>query len=463
MVMEKTKSPFVYERKNAWHTSDRTLYYDFAEEYKMFLDKGKTERECVSFAERILEDKGFVALEKANARPGCRFYVSAGGKNIIAGILGCDDFTLGMNLTAAHIDSPRLDLKPLPLEEDSGMALLKTHYYGGIKKFYWLNIPLALHGRVIKNDGTVIDIVIGEDESDPVFTINDLLIHLSQKIQGEKKLLEGIEGENLKVVFASIPLEDVEGDKVKAGALALLHEKYGICEEDLISAEIEIVPAFKARDVGIDRSMVGGYGQDDRVCSFATLRALIDAGECRRTTLAVLVDKEEIGSFGVSGIRSRFLYNTIGEIGLLCGKDRDADIRRALWNSFALSADVGALVNPIYKEAFDVMNGAIIGNGVVIKKYTGARGKSGASDASAEYVGKIRKIFNDNGVVWQPCLLGKVDQGGGGTVAHYIAELGVAVVDCGVGVDGMHSPYEVTSKADIYHAYLGYKAFFKNA
>jgi len=461
--MEKSKSPFLYERKNAWLHGDRDAYFKFADEYKNFLDMGKTERECVAYAEKSLGAQGFVALDKAVNRPGSKFYASAGGKNLIAGIIGTESFTKGVNLIAAHIDSPRLDLKPLPLEEDSSMALLKTHYYGGIKKYYWLNIPLALHGRVVKGDGTPVDIVIGENESDPVFTINDLLIHLSQKIQGEKKLLEGIEGENLKVLFASIPLDDVEGDKVKAGALALLNSRYGISEEDLISAELEIVPAFKARDIGIDRSMIGGYGQDDRVCSYASLRALVDTGECSRTTIAVLVDKEEIGSCGISGIRSRFLYNTIGDIGELCGITRDAEVRRALWNSFSISADVGAVVNPMYKEAFDVMNTGIIGNGVVIKKYTGARGKSGASDASAEYMGKIREIFNRNGVVWQPSLLGKVDQGGGGTVAHYIAEMGLTVVDSGVGVDGMHSPYEVTSKADLYHAYLGYKAFYKDA
>lgn len=461
--MDKSKSPYLYERKNAWLDGDRNNYFSFAEQYKIFLDQGKTERECVTFAETYLIENGFVHLNDASAKPGTAFYVSAGGKNIIAGIIGREPFTQGLNLIAAHIDSPRLDLKPLPLEEDSSMALLRTHYYGGIKKYYWLNIPLAIHGRVIRHDGSAVDIVIGENDDDPVFTINDLLIHLSQKIQGEKKLLEGIEAENLKVLFASIPLEQAEGERVKAGALALLHEKYGICEEDLISAELEVVPAFKARDIGIDRSMTGGYGQDDRACSYAALRALVDAGACEKTTLVVLVDKEEIGSYGLSGIRSPFLYNTIGDIGRLCGAGADADVRKSLWNSSGLSADVGALVNPMYKEAFDVMNGGIIGHGVVIKKYTGVRGKSSASDASAECVGKIRKIFNDNGVIWQPCLLGKVDQGGGGTVAHYIAELGVSVVDSGVGVDGMHSPYEVTSKADLYHAYLGYKAFYQYA
>lgn len=369
-------------------------------------------------------------------------------------------------MVVAHIDAPRLDLKTVPLIEDGDMALLKTHYYGGIKKYQWVNIPLALHGTVIRRDGSSVDLCIGEKDTDPVFTINDLLPHLAGKSQGEKKLLDGIEGENLRLVVGNRPIEDKDlSERIKALTLKHLHDEYGIEEEDFISAEIEVVPAFPARDIGFDRSMVGAYGHDDRVCSYAAYRALLDLPSTpEKTTVVFLVDKEEIGSYGVTGIRSRFLQNALGKlIRLQDPSASEASFREMFEKSFALSADVGAVINPMFKEVFDPMVSPRMGYGVILEKYTGSRGKAGASDASAELMGKVRKIFNDNNIIWQPGSLGKVDEGGGGTVAYYLADLGIQVVDCGVGVDGMHSPFEVISKADLYEAYKAYQAFLRDA
>ncbi len=468
-MQESKKSAFAYERKNVWlsvNETEKNLIFDFSEDYKRFMSKCKTERECVGFIETEAKKMGFTELSEGTFNPGKKIIIKNNNKNIILAIIGEKDIKDGINLIASHIDAPRLDLKPMPVIEDSDMALLKTHYYGGIKKYQWVNIPLALHGTIIKSDGSVLPIVIGEDENDPVFTINDILIHLSGKVQGEKKLLEGIEGENLRLVIGNIPVNDKDiQDKVKEMVLKILNDKYGVSEEDLISSEIEIVPAFKARDVGIDRSMVGSYGHDDRACSYSAFRSIVDFnGIPEKTIIALLVDKEEIGSFGVTGIRSRFLYNSIGELlERLRPGYREQDLRKALEKSYAISGDVGAVINPMFKDVFDPVNSPKMGYGLLLEKYTGSRGKSGASDASAEMMGKIRKIFNENNVIWQPSVLGKVDEGGGGTVALYLADLGIQVVDSGTGVDGMHSPFEVVSKADLYETYKGYGAFLKDA
>jgi aspartyl aminopeptidase len=468
-MAEKKKSALAYESKSVWQSvneTEKNLIFDFAEDYKKFMNTCKTERESVCCTEEQAKKLGFKDINLAQYQPGEKIYIKNNHKNIIFAILGKKDIKEGINLIAAHLDAPRLDLKPMPLLEEGNMALLKTHYYGGIKKYQWVNIPLAIHGRIVKADGSTVDISIGEDENDPVFTINDILPHLSSKVQGEKKLLEGIEGENLKMLVGNIPVNDKEiEEKVKEMTLRKLSEQYGMTEEDFISSELEVVPAYKARDVGFDRSMVGSYGQDDRVCSYAAFRATLDfEGIPERTILVFLVEKEEIGSYGVSGIRSKFLYNSIGRIlGLKFPDYRESDLRNLLENSFAISGDVGAVINPMFKEVFDSVNSPKMGYGILLEKYTGSRGKSGASDASAELMGKVRKIFNDNKIVWQPSILGKVDEGGGGTVALYLADLGIQVVDSGTGVDGMHSPFEVSSKADIYETYRGYKAFLRDA
>lgn len=466
---DKKKSKYAYERKNVWTESsdtEKNLIRDYSEDYKVFMNECKTERECVRYFEREAGKLGFKDIKGAKYKPGEKVLIKNGQKNLILAVIGKKDIKEGVNIIASHIDAPRLDLKPVPMTEDGDMALLKTHYYGGIKKYQWVNIPLAIHGTVVKSDGKPVDINIGEGDKDPVFTINDILPHLAHKVQGEKKLLEGVEGENLRMVIGNMPVNDDDvQEKVKEMTLKILNEQYGITEEDLISSELEIVPAFRAKDIGFDRSMVGAYGQDDRACSYCNYRAIADLeGAPETTSLCFLVEKEEIGSYGVSGIRSKFLYNTIGSLlGLQHPEYRENELRALLEKSFCISGDVGAVINPMFKDVFDSTNAPRMGYGMLLEKYTGSRGKSGASDASAEVMGKVRKILNDNKVIWQPSVLGKVDEGGGGTVALYIADLGIPVVDAGVGLDGMHSPFEVVSKADLYHTYKGYKAFFKDA
>ncbi|NPV38362.1 MAG: aminopeptidase [Brevinematales bacterium] len=468
-MAEKKTLPFAYERKNVWDNKKDEIQaiYSFADDYKHFISTCKTERECVRFVEEEAKKHNFHAFEeKKSLKAGDKVFLRNGYRNILLAIIGKRPISEGVNMVVAHIDAPRLDLKTVPLIEDGDMALLKTHYYGGIKKYQWVNIPLALHGTVIRRDGSSVDLCIGEKKDDPVFTINDLLPHLAGKSQGEKKLLDGVEGENLRLVVGNRPIEDKDlSERIKALALKHLHDEYGIEEEDFISAEIEIVPAFEARDIGFDRSMVGAYGHDDRVCSYAAYRAIRDfAGTPEKTLIVFLVDKEEIGSYGVTGIRSRFFQNALGKLLRLQDPSApEAAFREMFEKSFALSADVGAVINPMFKEVFDPVVSPRMGYGVILEKYTGSRGKAGASDASAELMGKVRKIFNDNGIIWQPGSLGKVDEGGGGTVAYYLADLGIQVVDCGVGVDGMHSPFEVISKADLHQAYEGYKAFLKDA
>lgn len=435
------------------------------EDYKSFLDKGKTERESAAEIIKAAIENGYKSIDQVIAsgdiRPGTKIYAVNKNKALVLFVMGEEKLEEGMNIIGSHLDSPRLDLKQSPLYEDSNFALLKTHYYGGIKKYQWVTIPLALHGFVVKEDGEQIDITIGEDENDPVFFITDLLPHLA-KDQMDKKMGEGITGEGLNVLFGSIPYADDEiNEKVKLNVLNILNEKYGMTEEDFTSAEFEIVPAGKARDVGIDRSMVGGYGQDDRVCAFTSLKAILDIEKPKTTSVALFVDKEEIGSVGNTSMESMFFENTVAELlNLEEGNYSEIKLKRALANSSALSADTLAGFDPNYPEVLDKKNSPYIGNGITIVKYTGSRGKGGSNDANSEYLAKIRKLFNDNNIIWQMGELGKVDQGGGGTIAFILAKYGMEIVDCGVALLSVHAPYEIASKADVYMTYKGYKTFF---
>ncbi len=463
-------SPYQYEKKNIWEVSTKEEISDIfamADDYKVFLDAVRTEREGVTWVKALAESKGFVDLStKDSVKAGDKVYYQYENKNLTLAVIGEDSIKNGVNIVGAHLDAPRLDLKVRPLIEEHGVAMMKTHYYGGIKKYQWLNIPLALHGVVVKGDGTKVTISIGDKDEDPVFVISDLLPHLSRKIQGDKKLLEGIEGESLNIFVGTMAIKDKEySDKVKAYVLEHLYNEYGIVEEDFISAELEVVPALKTKDVGFDRSMIGGYAHDDRVCSYSAFSAVMNLDKApKKTALAFLTDKEEIGSKGITGSDSQALPNVIAE--LLYREDKnyhDIELRRTLNNSCCLSADVGAAFNPLFPSVHDKHNASFMGNGVIIKKYTGAGGKGGASDASAELVGKMRKIFADNSVVYQASSMGKVDEGGGGTIAMFVAQYGIPVMDCGIGVVGMHAPYELISKADLYHLVKGYKAFYLNA
>ena len=452
-----------YKAKNGWEvvgSEDKEQISTFCDGYKTFLDNGKTEREFTSEAIKVAEQNGFKPLSSFdNLVAGNKVYINNRDKSIMLAVIGSDTITTGTNIIAAHIDSPRIDLKQNPLYEDLDMAFFKTHYYGGIKKYQWTTIPLALHGVVIKGDGSSIEIKIGEDDADPIFCITDLLPHLAQD-QMKKTLSDAITGEGLNILIGSSPNTD-EKDKVKGAILTLLNEKYGMCEEDFISAELEIVPSGKARDLGFDRSMVGAYGQDDRVCSYAALIGILEIENPIKTAICVLADKEEVGSMGNTGMKSRFFEDTLAKIISLKEKNyNDLLLRETLSNSVCLSADVGAAVDANYKEVQELANAPRLNYGIMMTKYTGSRGKSGSSDASAEFVGRIRKMFNDNGIVWQIGELGKVDQGGGGTVAQYIANLNIDTIDCGVPLLSMHSPLEVAGKMDIYMAYRAYKCFY---
>lgn len=446
--------------ENSWQCTDKEIIMNFNDDYIKYLNNSKTERTCVRYSKQLAEEAGFVNIDGVEKiAPGMKVYKINRDKNIVLAIAGTDDILNGTNLVAAHIDSPRLDLKPNPLYEDGKLALFKTHYYGGIKKYQWTSIPLSLIGVVVLEDGRVIDINIGEDENDPKFTVTDLLPHLA-KDQMSKTMSKVFTGEDLNVLVGSIPA-DCEKDKVKQNILDILKEKYGICEEDFVSAELEIVPAFKACSIGFDRSMVGSYGQDDRVCAYTSLKAIFNIDNPKRTSICFLADKEEVGSMGNTGMKSRFFENFVAElIFKLKGEYNDMYIRKTLSNSMCLSSDVAAAADPTYKSVNEENNTAYLGGGVAFCKYTGGGGKGSTSDANAEFVGKIRSIFNKANVCWQICELGKVDQGGGGTVAQYIANLDVDTIDCGVPVLSMHAPMEVTSKADVYCAYSGYVAFF---
>ena len=462
------------ERKNAWLSygeSDEKEMEKLAKDYRAFLDAGKTERECVTELVREAEANGYVSLEAKQAagekiQPGDKVY-AVGMKKIMALFLvGQEPLEKGMNILGAHIDSPRLDVKQNPLYEDTDLAYLDTHYYGGVKKYQWVALPLAIHGVIAKKDGSVVNVTIGEDENDPVVYITDLLIHLAGK-QLQKKAAEVIEGENLDILIGSRPLSESTDEKkkeaVKSNVLRILKEKYDVEEEDFLSAELEIVPAGKARDCGLDRSMVAAYGQDDRVCAYTSFVAMMEMDAPKRTSCCLLTDKEEIGSVGATGMQSRFFENTVAELLDGMGRYSDLALRRTLRNSSMLSSDVSAGYDPAYGECFEKKNAAYLGRGIVLNKFTGARGKSGSNDANAEYVAEVRRIFDNHQVAFQTAELGKVDVGGGGTIAYIAALYGMNVIDSGVAVLSMHAPWEVTSKADIYEAKKAYKAFLLDA
>ena len=462
------------QKKSVWNTYNETQLTELeqlAKDYRNFLNVGKTERECVKETIRLAKANGYENLDDITARQGSlkagdKVYAVNMNKEIALFTIGSESLEKGMRILGAHIDSPRLDLKQNPLYEDSEMALLDTHYYGGIKKYQWVTIPLALHGVVAKKDGSVIEISIGEDEEDPVVCISDLLIHLAGK-QMEKKASEVIEGEDLNVLVGNRPLtsdEDEElKDAVSAYVLQILKEQYDMEEEDFLSAEIEVVPADKARDCGLDRSMILAYGQDDRICAYTSLVAMLEAGPQEKTCCCLLVDKEEIGSVGATGMQSAFFENTVAELMNCMGSFSELGLRRALRNSKMLSSDVSAAFDPNFPSFFEKKNAAHFGHGLVLNKYTGSRGKSGSNDANAEYIGHLRRIFDDNGVAFQMSELGKVDMGGGGTIAYICALYGMEVIDSGVALLSMHAPMEISSKADIYEAKKGYLAFLKNA
>ena len=456
-----------YENKSVFSKMDskeKQTVFEFCDEYRKFITAYKTEREFCAASCRVLAANGFVPLEdKKTLKAGDKVYTVNRGKGVFAAIIGSEDIENGVNLVGAHIDSPRLDLKPNPLYEDQGVAYFKTHYYGGIKKYQWTAIPLAIHGVAALQDGTQINIVIGEDENDPVFCISDLLPHMADA-QMMKKTKDAIPGESLNVIMGNIAIEDGEAkEAVKLNILKLLNEKYGIVEEDLLSSEIEVVPAFDARDIGLDRSMIGGYGQDDRVCAYTSLVAMLETEEPEKTTCCLLTDKEEIGSVGATGMQSHFFENTVAEIMNAMGVFSEISLRRCLASSRMLSSDVSAGFDPSFESAFDKKNAAVFGEGMVFNKFTGARGKSGSNDANAEYMAAIRKIMDDDEITYQTAELGKVDVGGGGTIAYILSLYGMEVIDCGVAVLNMHAPWEITSKADIYETKKGYVAFLKNA
>ena len=460
------------ERRNAWkiYTADQLKELDqINSRYKVCLDEGKTERECVRLTVKEIEKKGYRNLKdiKGSLKAGDKVYAVCMGKSIAMFQIGKEPLENGMNILGAHIDSPRIDVKQNPLYENENLAYLDTHYYGGIKKYQWVALPLALHGVIVKTDGTVQKVNIGEKEDDPVFVVTDLLIHLAGK-QMEKKASTVIEGEKLDLLIGSRPLEKEEGldedekDAVKANVMKILTDYYNMEEEDFLSAELEIVPAGKARDCGLDRSMILAYGQDDRVCAFTSLFAMLDVEDVERTSCCILVDKEEIGSVGATGMHSRFFENVVAELVALTEGESDLKVRRALQNSKMLSSDVSAAYDPMYAEAFEKRSAAFFGRGLVFNKFTGARGKSGSNDANAEYLAEVRRAMNAEDVSYQFAELGKVDLGGGGTIAYIMANYGMEVIDSGVAVLSMHAPWEVTSKADVYEAYRGYKSFLRN-
>lgn len=451
--------------KNTWEKYKDNLneVMEYNEGYKDYISKNKTERACVKDSIRLAEEKGFKPLDSFETlKPGDKVYVNNRDKNIALFVIGNKPLTEGMRILGAHIDSPRMDLKQNPLYESEGFVLADTHYYGGVKKYQWVTIPLSLYGVVAKKDGTVVDVVIGEDDNDPVVGISDLLIHLAAE-QLDKKAAKVIEGENLDVTLGNMPLVGEEKDAVKANILKLLKDKYNIEEEDFVSAEIEVVPSGKARDYGLDRSMIAGYGHDDRVCAYTSLTAILDMDVCDYTCCTILVDKEEIGSVGATGAQSLFFENTVGEMLVKMGIDSFVQTRLTLSRSKMLSSDVSAGVDPLFVSVNDKKNAAYLGNGIVFNKYTGARGKSGSNDASAEYVARIRAVMDESNIHYQTAELGKVDLGGGGTIAYILGNYNMDVIDAGIAVLNMHAPMEIVSKVDVYETYQAYKAFLKNA
>ena len=460
------------ERRNAWNQYDEAALKkveDAAKGYKAYLDAGKTERECAAEAIRMAKEAGYTNLEDAvregrKVKPGDKLYQVQMGKAVMLFHMGKAPMEQGINIVGAHIDSPRIDIKQNPFYEDTDFAYADTHYYGGIKKYQWVARALALHGVVAKKDGTLVNVVIGEDENDPVVGVSDLLIHLAQEQMG-KKASEVISGEGLDITLAGRPLKDEEKEPVKAMLLKILKEKYDLEEEDMLSAEIEAVPAGKARDYGLDRSMILGYGHDDRVCAYAEIAAMLQLPEIPEyTCCCLLADKEEIGSVGATGMRAQYFENAVAELlALTTGKESDLILRRALANSRMLSCDVSAGYDPLYASAFEKKNAAILGRGVCYNKFTGSRGKSGSNDANAEFIGRLRKVMDDAGVNFQTAELGKVDVGGGGTIAYMCAKYGMNVIDAGIPVLSMHAPQEIISKADLYEAVKAYAAFMKDA
>lgn len=451
-------------KRNAWmRIDDKTLaqVYEFNTGYIDFLTSVKTEREAVDYIVNSARQNGFSDLNQVQElKPGQKLIITEKGKICGLLVIGQRPLEEGINMVASHIDSPRLDLKARPVYEADGLAMLKTHYYGGIKKYQWVSMPLALHGVVVKKDGQKVDICIGEKEDDLVFTIADLLPHLA-KDQMEKKATEVVSGESLNAMAASIPLKDEDSENIKKYFMQLLKESYDIEEDDFTSAELELVPAYAAREVGLDRSMVGAYGQDDRVSAYTSLQAILEVDKPERTALCLFVDKEEIGSTGNTGLQSLLIENIMAEVLHKAGQHDYFMLRKSLAASYALSADVNAAVDPNYPEVFEKMNCSFLSQGVVLTKYTGSRGKSESNDANPEFLGAMRALFDNHDVVWQVGELGKVDLGGGGTVARYMAYYGMEVVDCGVAVMGMHSPFEVVSKADVFMAYKAYRAFMQ--
>jgi aspartyl aminopeptidase len=461
----KKNEELLYKKKFIWDkisVEERAQVFELGEDYKSFIDASKTERLSIKEIIRRAEQQGFKPLDEFNElKPGDKVYYVNKRKSAVLAVIGKEKIENGMNIVGSHVDSPRIDLKQNPLYEEHGLSLLKTHYYGGIRKYQWVALPLALYGTIVKADGETIDISIGDDEKDPVFYITDLLPHLAKE-QNDKKLSEAIEGEALNVIIGSLPAEGKDDEKrFKLNVLKILNEKYGMIEEDFQTAEIEIVPAGRSRDVGIDRGMISAYGHDDRVCAYTSLKAIFEIEDNNRTAVALFADKEEVGSMGNTGMHSEFFNNMVGEMILLQGNSDMLSLKRALANSSMLSSDVAAGVDPTYPKVTEIQNAAVMGQGVVMVKYTGSRGKSGANDASAEYIGKIRKIFNESNIMWQSAELGKVDQGGGGTIAYIMANLNMDVVDLGVPVLSMHAPFELVSKTDVYMTYKAYKAFYK--
>ena len=462
---QKLKEELFNCKKTGWEGMSeevKNAVFKFADEYMNYLNSSKTEKEIVKNSKDILMKNGFVDLnEKQELHPGDKVFLVNRNRTIYSAIIGEEALENGIRMVAAHGDSPRIDLKPNPLYEDSGLGLFKTHYYGGIKKYQWTNIPLSMHATFVKSNGERIEANIGEDESDPIFTISDLLPHLAGQ-QMDRKLKDGVQGEELNIVVGSIPFNDEKvGEKIKLNILKLLNDKYGIKEIDFTSSEIEFVPAFKAKSLGLDRSMIAAYGQDDKVCCYAALRGILDIGTQKNTAVCVLTDKEEIGFCGVTGMESKTFEYFVTELLNKAGQNKPNALEKVFHNSKVISADVDGAFDPTFPSAFDKINSCFIGKGPTIVKYTGARGKSGASEAPAEFVAEVRNIFEKNGVAYQSSELGKVDLGGGGTIAVVLANRGMSVIDCGVPVLSMHSPYEITSKFDVYQAYKAYEAFYK--
>ncbi|WP_281645781.1 aminopeptidase [Parendozoicomonas sp. Alg238-R29] len=460
----------LYKQESGWKQlkgEERQEIINFCEPYKAFLNKAKTEREFVIESQKLAEERGFVdAMSKDVLNPGDKVFFNLRDKNLVLAVIGSENISEGVNFVVSHVDSPRLDLKQKPLYEDSEFGLLKTHYYGGVKKYQWASRPLALHGVVALKSGTKVNITIGEDESDPVFVIPDLLPHLDQKVQRDRKASEVLKGSEMHVLVGSIPCEITDEDikdQVKYNVLQKLNEQYDMTEADFISAELELVPAEKARDVGLDRGLIGAYGHDDRICAWTSVQSIIGLDHTpERTAVCFLVDKEEIGSNGSTGLESRYIEHFMEELAarMPASKDDRHAVRRSFWNSRALSSDVNAGLNPLFKQVHDSQNASRLGYGIVLTKYTGARGKNGSNDADAEFVGELRALFDSHDITWQTGMLGEVDEGGGGTVAMLLAQYGIRTIDAGAALLSMHSPMEIASKFDVHEIYRAYKAFY---